>query len=114
MPYWRLSGFYFFYFATLGVLVPYWGLYLQSVGFAPAQLPGSALLLIEDGVYAATRGSAAEAGLRQAMQRIQVYALQPDLEARGMAARVIEGIKLVDYGGFVDLVCARPSCQSWL
>ena len=25
MPYWRLSGFYFFYFATLGVLVPYWG-----------------------------------------------------------------------------------------
>ncbi len=77
-------------------------------------LPGSALLLIEDGVYAATRGNAAEAGLRQAMQRIEVYALQPDLEARGMAARVIDGIKLVDYGGFVDLVCARPSCQSWL
>ena len=35
MPYWRLSGFYFFYFATLGVLVPYWGLYLQSVCFTP-------------------------------------------------------------------------------
>lgn len=33
MPYWRLSGFYFFYFATLGVLAPYWSLYLQSVGF---------------------------------------------------------------------------------
>jgi len=77
-------------------------------------LPGSALLLIEDGVYAATRGSAAEAGLRAAMQRLEVYALQPDLEARGMASRVIEGVRLVDYGGFVDLVCARPSCQSWL
>jgi PPP family 3-phenylpropionic acid transporter len=38
MPYWRLSGFYFFYFATLGVLVPYWGLYLQSVGFAPVDI----------------------------------------------------------------------------
>ncbi len=76
-------------------------------------LAGSALLLIEDGVYAATRGSAAEAGLREAMRRLEVYALQPDLEARGMAARVIDGIKLVDYGGFVDLVCARPSCQSW-
>lgn len=31
--YGRLSAFYFFYFATLGVLVPYWGLYLQSLGF---------------------------------------------------------------------------------
>ncbi|MFP5348968.1 MAG: MFS transporter [Gammaproteobacteria bacterium] len=33
MPYWRLSGFYFFYFATLGVLAPYWSLYLHSIGF---------------------------------------------------------------------------------
>lgn len=33
MPYWRLSGFYFFYFAVLGTLVPYWGLYLKSLGF---------------------------------------------------------------------------------
>jgi tRNA 2-thiouridine synthesizing protein B len=77
-------------------------------------LPGSALLLIEDGVYAATRGGKAEADLRAAMKHLEVYALQPDLEARGMAARVIDGIKLVDYGGFVDLVCAQPSCQSWL
>jgi PPP family 3-phenylpropionic acid transporter len=38
MPYWRLSGFYFFYFATLGVLVPYFGLYLKSVGFSPAEI----------------------------------------------------------------------------
>jgi PPP family 3-phenylpropionic acid transporter len=33
MPYWRLSGFYFFYFASLGALLPYWGLYLKSLGF---------------------------------------------------------------------------------
>jgi len=33
MPYWRLSAFYFFYFASLGALVPYWGLYLESLGF---------------------------------------------------------------------------------
>ncbi len=31
--YGRLSAFYFFYFATLGVLVPYWSLYLQSLNF---------------------------------------------------------------------------------
>jgi PPP family 3-phenylpropionic acid transporter len=33
MPYWRLSGFYFFYFALLGALVPYWGLFLRDRGF---------------------------------------------------------------------------------
>jgi PPP family 3-phenylpropionic acid transporter len=33
MPYWRLSGFYFFYFAALGVLAPFWGLYLKDLGF---------------------------------------------------------------------------------
>lgn len=34
LPYWRLSGFYFFYFAVVGALVPFWGLYLQSLGFS--------------------------------------------------------------------------------
>jgi len=76
--------------------------------------PGSAVLLIEDGIYAATKGNAAEAKLRKAMKSIAVYALGPDLDARGMSARVIDGIKLIDYGGFVDLVCEQPNCQSWL
>lgn len=35
LPYWRLSGFYFFYFALLGAMVPYWGLLLQERGFSP-------------------------------------------------------------------------------
>ena len=34
IPYWRLSSFYFFYFASLGVLIPYWSLYLKSLGFS--------------------------------------------------------------------------------
>ena len=38
MPYWRLAGFYFFYFSVLGALVPYWGLYLQSIGFTPVDI----------------------------------------------------------------------------
>jgi len=37
-PYWRLSLFYFFYFATLGVLVPYWALYLQSLNFSAGEI----------------------------------------------------------------------------
>lgn len=34
LPYWRLSGFYFFYFAVLGALMPYWNLYLDRLGFS--------------------------------------------------------------------------------
>ena len=76
---------------------------------------GGAVLLIEDGVYGATRGSAAEPRLRAAMaNKVEVYALAPDLEARGMANSVSEGVKLVDYSGFVDLVTKYSTCQSWL
>ncbi len=38
VPYWRLSGFYLFYFASIGVLVPYWGPYLHSLGFNPSEI----------------------------------------------------------------------------
>ncbi len=38
IPYWRLSGFYLFYFASLGALVPYWGLYLRDQGYSVAQI----------------------------------------------------------------------------
>ncbi|CAA0118988.1 putative 3-phenylpropionic acid transporter [BD1-7 clade bacterium] len=36
VPYWRLSAFYFYYFAFLGAWVPYWSLYLDDeVGLSP-------------------------------------------------------------------------------
>lgn len=38
IPYWRLSSFYFLYFACLGVMVPYWSLYLESAGFSAAAI----------------------------------------------------------------------------
>ena len=38
IPYWRLSSFYFFYFAFVGAVSPYWGLYLQSLDFAALQI----------------------------------------------------------------------------
>ena len=34
LPYWRLSGYYFFYFAFTGAFMPYFGLYLQSLRFS--------------------------------------------------------------------------------
>jgi PPP family 3-phenylpropionic acid transporter len=38
LPYWRLSGFYFFYFAFVGALAPFWGLYLRSLEFNAFQI----------------------------------------------------------------------------
>ncbi len=33
VPYWRLSAFYFFYFAAIGVMLPYWPLYLEAIDY---------------------------------------------------------------------------------
>ncbi len=76
--------------------------------------PGSAVLLIEDGVYAATKGNADASALHAACGRLQVYALQPDCDARGIGPLLADGITLVDYGGFVDLVAQRATTHSWL
>jgi PPP family 3-phenylpropionic acid transporter len=38
MMYWRLSGFYLFYFASLGALIPYWSLYLESLDFSITEI----------------------------------------------------------------------------
>ncbi len=76
--------------------------------------PGHALLLIEDGIYAATVGSATEERLRACCATLKVYALQPDVDARGVTGRLIDGISLVDYGGFVDLTAHYSTSHSWL
>jgi PPP family 3-phenylpropionic acid transporter len=44
-PYWRLSSFYFFYFASLGALIPYWSLYLKSLDYS-AQSIGMLMAII--------------------------------------------------------------------
>jgi tRNA 2-thiouridine synthesizing protein B len=76
--------------------------------------PGSSVLLIEDGVYATARDTAVAKAVQEAMKRVQVYALKPDVEARGMQNRVMDGVRLVDYGGFVDLVVEHNAVHAWL
>ena len=78
-------------------------------------LDGSAVLLIEDGVYAAGSGTAVEPRVRDAMRRLNFYALANDCKARGLdEAALIDGIDLVDYAGFVDLVTGYDNVQAWL
>lgn len=77
--------------------------------------PGSDVLLIEDAVYAALSGTRFERVVREALSRYSIFALQADIEARGIGPHVlITGIETVDYSGFVDLAVRNESVQSWL
>jgi tRNA 2-thiouridine synthesizing protein B len=77
--------------------------------------PGSIILLIEDGVYGALKGSEVATRLGEQMQDRQVYVLDPDLKARGLDQdKLIDGIEVVDYDGFVKLAAEAPKVQSWM
>ena len=69
------------------------------------------LLLIEDGVYAAMKNGKGAALL----DGLKVSVLGPDLAARGISEdKLVDGVTVVDYAGFVDLVEANDKVQSWL
>ena len=36
--YWRIAGFYFFYYAFVGLFSPYWSLYLKSINFSAIEI----------------------------------------------------------------------------
>ncbi|HDQ73327.1 MAG TPA: sulfurtransferase complex subunit TusB [Chloroflexi bacterium] len=75
----------------------------SALRIAPADAP---ILLYEDGVYAAVKGAASEATIESALERHPVYALKPDIDARGLTA-LVDGIETVDYDGFVALLEAH-------
>lgn len=77
--------------------------------------PGSAILLIEDAVYGALQGTAVSDLLAGAVNAYDIFVLQPDLAVRGLdPTHVIQGVRSVDFDGFVDLTVERGTVQSWL
>lgn len=74
---------------------------------------GSTVLLIEDGVYAATTGNSAAEKIKNT-SGVTFAVLGPDLQARGLEGKLADGIKVVDYEGFVNLAAECDSVQSWL
>jgi tRNA 2-thiouridine synthesizing protein B len=75
---------------------------------------GSTILLIEDGVYGVLKNSTASTIIQSAMASVNFCALEADVKARGIADKVMDGIKLIDYEGFVELTCENEKLQSWL
>jgi tRNA 2-thiouridine synthesizing protein B len=76
---------------------------------------GSAVLLLEDGVYAAITGTEAGTALAAAQPRLRLFVLGPDLEARGIApGRLVAGVAVVGYDGFVNLATECDKVVAWL
>ena len=72
----------------------------------------SVILLIEDGVISAAN-NANSSMLADLATQGRVYALQGDVDARGISSKVADNIQLVDYAGFVDLVVEHGTAVSW-
>ena len=76
---------------------------------------GSSILLIEDGVYAAQKNAVHAGKITGLMEDLSFYVLGPDIAARGLGdTPLIEGLTVVDYEEFVDLVVKHEGTQSWL
>jgi len=76
---------------------------------------GDPVLLIEDGIYAALKGTSFNEEVTSALANQPIYVLGPDLKARGFSEdRVIDGVKVVDYSAFVDLAAENDKVQAWL
>ncbi len=76
---------------------------------------GSSVLMIEDGVYGAMKGTSKSDVVTSVMGDVSFYVLGPDLKARGIGEdKLISGIKVVDYSGFVKLTVENDKVQAWL
>lgn len=73
----------------------------------------SVILFIEDGVINAANNVNSSMIADLATQG-RVFALQGDVEARGISSKLADNIKLVDYAGFVDLVVKHGTTVSWV
>lgn len=75
-------------------------------------LPGSAILLLEDGVYAARAGSDAAASMA-GLTDVRCFALEADVKARGLQQCLARHIELANFDDFVRLSTECHAVQSW-
>lgn len=71
-----------------------------------------AVLLIEDGVFAALENTNSAKQIAQHPE-IEFYALDTDLKARGIEQQLTSNISVINDQGFVKLVTECSTVQSW-
>ena len=75
---------------------------------------GSEVIMIEDGVYSAVKGGNKASVIENAGD-VNFYVLGADIKARGIdESRLIDGVKVIDYSGFVELTVKNDKVSSWL
>ncbi|MEN0613511.1 sulfurtransferase complex subunit TusB [Klebsiella indica] len=72
---------------------------------------GDDLLLLSDGVVAAIAGGRFVEILQSAP--ITLYALQDDIEARGLTGQIADSVVRVSYTDFVRLIAKHPGQLAW-
>lgn len=73
------------------------------------------MLLFEDAVIGAIQNTKFSEKISRAMSDHSFFVLHPDIKARGLGDdRVINGINIIGYDGFVDLTTEHDTVQSWL
>lgn len=72
---------------------------------------GDAVVLMQDGVLAGLKDSA-PAHILSTLP-VEIYALTPDLQARGLPDRLAEGIQPIDYDTLVTLTEAHKQQLAW-
>lgn len=77
-----------------------------------AAAPGDAVLLLQDGAYAAVAGAAWSDALAAA-GNVRLHALAADVAARGIVARLHPAVSTVDDDGFVALTEHHARVVSW-
>jgi tRNA 2-thiouridine synthesizing protein B len=86
----------------------------MASAFAHA-VEGDAVLMIEDGVLGARKTGAFSPTIAGRAGAVSIYALGPDLAARGVKAEdVADGVTIVSYDGFVDLAATHDRVCAWL
>src|SRR3989344_4594292 len=73
---------------------------------------GDVILLLEDGVYAASAGTARSSLIEQAVKQHTVYAIDADLKARGLG-NLIKDVRVASCGVFVVRGEQHPA-PAWL
>ncbi len=85
---------------------------LSCLGHAKA---GDTVLLIEDGVYGAVSNTGLAESVAGLGGDVTLAVLAPDMKARGIdEGRLMDGVKTVDYAGFVELAATTDRTQTWL
>ena len=74
------------------------------------------IVLIHDGVIGISKKGEIPQNLEKLINLpLTVYAMNPDLKARGINSEIIhEKVKLIDYETLVDILAETPKIVSWM